>query len=82
MNLECKVTVGNNGRIVIPSKIRSQMHIESGDKMLLVYDKELKLIPQKQALKAFQDYVQKHNKNKISLVDELIKHRREEAKND
>ena len=39
MLLEYKVTIFENGRINIPTKIRDQLHISSGDQLMLVFDK-------------------------------------------
>ncbi|HJD65266.1 MAG TPA: AbrB/MazE/SpoVT family DNA-binding domain-containing protein [Rickettsia endosymbiont of Diachasma alloeum] len=80
MHIEYKVTVSENGRINIPTKIRDQLHISSGDQLMLVFDKELKLIPLKSKIRAFQELVK--SKNNISLVDSLIKSRKEEFDNE
>lgn len=82
MHIEYKVTVSENGRIDIPTKIRDQLHISSGDQLMLVFDKELKLIPLKSKIRAFQELVKSKNKNNISLVDSPIKSRKEEFDNE
>lgn len=82
MHLKYKVTVSENGRINIPTKIRDQLHISSGDQLMLVFDKELKLIPLKSKIRALQELVKSKNKNNISLLDSLIKSRKEEFDND
>lgn len=81
MLLGCGVTISENGRINIPTKIRNQLHISSEDQLMLVFDKELKLIPLKNKIKEFQALVKSKNKNNISLVDSLIKSRKEEFDN-
>ena len=48
---------------LIPTKIRDQLHISSGDQLMLVFDKELKLIPLKSKIRAFQELVKSKNKN-------------------
>ena len=71
MQKKYKVTVGNNGRLVLPYKLREDLHIKSGDQVLLVLDQELKIIPLKESFKQIQQLVKSYNTNNISLVDSL-----------
>lgn len=83
MHLELKSTIGENGRMIIPSKIRKLLDLSSGDQVVFVYDNnELKLQPLKSAVVKFQELIKKHNKAKISLVDSLISSRRKESENE
>ncbi|MCZ6884056.1 AbrB/MazE/SpoVT family DNA-binding domain-containing protein [Rickettsia helvetica] len=82
MHLEYKVTISENGRINIPAKIRDQLHLSSGDQLMLTLDKELTLIPIKNKIKEFQALVKSRNKDNISLVDSLIESRRKEFNNE
>jgi len=82
MHLECKVTLGENGRIIIPAKIREHFKISSGDQIMLVLDEELKMIPIKSMVHKFQSFVKTRNKHNISLVDSLKETRLEEFKHE
>jgi len=83
MHLELKSTIGENGRMIIPSKIRKLLDLSSGDQVVFVLDdNELKLEPLKNTVVKFQELIKKHNKAKISLVDSLLSSRRSESKND
>lgn len=82
MHLEYKVTISENGRINIPVKIRDQLHLSSGDQLMLVLDKDLKLVPIKSKIKEFQALVKSKNKDNTSLVKSLIKSRQKEFNNE
>ncbi len=82
MHLEYKVTLGNNGRLLLPAKIRKHFKIAEGDQLMLVADQELKLVPLKNIVHQFQAFVKSHNKNKISLVDSLRNTRSEDFNNE
>jgi len=71
MQKKYKVTIGNNGRLVLPCKVREYLHIKSGDQVLLVLDQELKILPLKESFKQIQQLVKSYNTNNISLVDSL-----------
>ena len=80
--MKCKAIVSEHGRLVIPAQIRKKLHISEGDQVVFILDKELKLVPFKNELDHIQDVVKRYNKKNISLVDELLKDRKEEAKNE
>ena len=82
MHMEYKITLQANGRLVLPVKIRKQLGITTGDKILLVLDKELKIIPLKETLRQIQEKVKKHNTEGISLVNSLKETRMAESKNE
>lgn len=83
MHLEFKSTLGENGRVVLPAKLRHALDISSGDQIVFVLEnQELKVIPLKKTIKHFQSLVSKLNKDKISLVDSLLASRRRELENE
>ncbi len=82
MHLAYIVTISENGKINIPTKIRNQLHISSGDQLMLVFDKESKLIPLKNKIKALQALVKSKNKNNITLINSLIESRKKEFNNE
>jgi AbrB family looped-hinge helix DNA binding protein len=76
-----KVTEG--GRIVIPAKMRESLGIEVGENVSLqINNNTLQVTTQKEALRQLRELVRKHVPEGVSLVDEMIKERREEAANE
>lgn len=74
------VTVGPDGRIVIPVQYRRALQIEPGDEVRLkVEDGELRVIGRKAAVEQAQALVRKFVPEGISLSGELIAERRAEA---
>lgn len=82
MQLEYKVTVGENGRVILPIKIREQLNLLTGDQVMLVLDEELKVIPLKDKVRKLQAMIKSRNPENISLVDSLIEGRRKESRNE
>jgi AbrB family looped-hinge helix DNA binding protein len=81
--LTVKTKVAEGGRIVIPTKLRQALGIEIGENVTLsVKDNTLQITTQKEALRRIQALVRRHVPEGVSLVDELIKERREEAVNE
>jgi bifunctional DNA-binding transcriptional regulator/antitoxin component of YhaV-PrlF toxin-antitoxin module len=81
--LTVKAKVAEGGRIVIPTKLRQALGIEIGENVTLsVKNNILQITTQKEALRRIRALVRKHVPEGVSLVDELIKDRREEAAND
>lgn len=75
-----KVQIGSGGRLVIPAEMRAAMGIGNGDLLSAqVVDGELRLLPQKTAVRRAQELVRKYIPKGVSLVDELIEERRAEA---
>ncbi len=75
--------VAEGGRIVIPAKIREALDIEVGDSVSLkIKGNSLHVTTQKEALRRLRSLVRKHVPEGTSLVDELIRERREEAENE
>lgn len=78
--LTVKTKVASGGRIVIPTRLRQVLGIEIGENVTLsVKDNALQITTQKEALRRIQALVRRHVPEGVSLVDELIKERREEA---
>lgn len=74
------VTVGPDGRIVIPAQCRRALDIEAGDELRLrVENGELRLLSRRAAIKRAQSIVRRYVPEGVSLSDELIAERREEA---
>jgi AbrB family looped-hinge helix DNA binding protein len=74
------VTLGSNGRLVIPAKYRRALDIEEGDELLLSFeDGELRLMSRERALRRAKELVRQYIPESTSLSDELIADRREEA---
>ena len=72
-----------HGRIIIPAELRRRMGWEAGQRLALVGGShELKVLSRKQALEALQEEVRKHLRPGVSVVDELIRERRAEARRD
>ena len=81
LTVRTKITEG--GRIIIPAKLRQALGIEIGENVTLsVKDNSLQITRQKEALRRIQALVRKHVPEGVSLVDELIRERREEAANE
>jgi len=74
------VRVGPQGRIVIPAHIRQALGINPGETLIArVKDGQLVLEKREQILARLQDTFAKVPRD-VSLVDELIAERREEAR--
>jgi AbrB family looped-hinge helix DNA binding protein len=81
MEFQAKVLVGEKGRIVIPAEIREAMGIAAGDSLDLRFDDdELRVSTRRARLKRAQERVRKLIPPGVSLADELLAERREEAK--
>ena len=73
--------VSDGGRVVIPAELREKHGIGVGDMVMWVEDGEqLVLTSVRASIRRAQALVAKHNKHPgVSMVDELIRERREEA---
>jgi AbrB family looped-hinge helix DNA binding protein len=72
--------VDNQGRIMIPSKWRSQQGIKAGTE-LVVFEEDGRLIVQtrEQAVREAQEMLRRFVPPGVSLVEELLKQRRSET---
>jgi AbrB family looped-hinge helix DNA binding protein len=76
-----RVRVDSAGRVVAPADLRQQLGIASGDELILSADKQgIHLQTFAQAVQAAQEALAPYRIPGVSIVDELIRERREEAK--
>jgi AbrB family looped-hinge helix DNA binding protein len=81
MEQQVRLKVNENGRIVIPAEFRKALGIEVGDEVLVRLEKhEVTISTQQQRIKKAQERARKYVKPGVSLVDELLAERREEAR--
>lgn len=77
--MEFRTQIKEGGRIIIPAPLRKALHLEIGEDVLLkLEDEELHVVTLKHAVLKAQSLVEKYNKKKISLTDELFKMRQED----
>lgn len=81
--MESKVRIDRGGRLVIPANFRKALGIENGDEIVLHLEEDsIRLISLQEAVHQAQNRVKKYVPSTISLSDELIAERREEAKHE
>lgn len=81
MNEDIRLRINENGRVVIPAAFRKALGIKPGDEVILrLDDGELRISTLKSRLEQARRHLRKYVKPGVSLVDELIAERREEAK--
>jgi AbrB family looped-hinge helix DNA binding protein len=74
------LTVSDNGHVVIPARIRAELGLRSGEKVVArVCDGALVLEPVTVAIKRAQALIQRRAAQAPSPVDELLAERREAA---
>ena len=81
-----RTKLGKGGRVSIPAAFRQDLHLETGDDIILhMEDNVIYLTTAQQALRKLQNkvksYINSTGQN-ISLADELITMRRNEAKSE
>jgi len=82
MDIE-RVILDKHGRILIPSALRKQMGWKTGELLTLAAGKYgLQVLSQMQVIQEIQDEVRKYARPGVSVVDELIRERREEVRRD
>lgn len=78
-----KTSIGENGRIIIPAKIRKEANLSTGQSVIInVENGEVKISSYNTKLKNIQKLVKSYTENKGSLVDKLIDLRKEELANE
>jgi AbrB family looped-hinge helix DNA binding protein len=80
-----RLKIDSAGRIVIPAEMRAAMIVKPGDTVTAkVVDGEFRIVSPGVALKRVQAFAREFNAKHpgVSLVDELIADRREEARKD
>ena len=81
MNGDVRLRINENGRVVIPAAFRKELGIKPGDEVILrLDDGELRITTMKQRMERAQRRARQYVKPGVSLVDELIAERREEAR--
>jgi AbrB family looped-hinge helix DNA binding protein len=81
MEVETRMRVNENGRLVIPASFRKALGINVGDEVVVrIEDDELRIMTLKRRIERAQESVRKFVKPGRSLVDELIAERRKDAK--
>lgn len=81
--LSIKTKVTDGGRIVIPAKLRDALGIRIGNTVTLTLkDGSLQITTRDEAVRKIEEIMKNYIKPGRSAVDELIKERREEAKNE
>ncbi|MBS1784372.1 MAG: AbrB/MazE/SpoVT family DNA-binding domain-containing protein [Acidobacteria bacterium] len=72
-------TLTQGGRLVLPAKVRSQLHLEDGDRLVIeVHGDSLTVTPVRVKIQEAQKLVAKYIKPGGSLVDDLLAERRQE----
>lgn len=72
--------IDSSGRVVLPADIRAAMDVSAGDTVQIVIDGgSVQIKSQRQALREAQEYFCKMVSGNVSLVDELLRERRDEA---
>ncbi len=72
--------IDSSGRVVLPADIRAAMEVSVGDTVQMVLDGgSVQIKSPRQALREAQDYFCKLIPADVSLVDDLLRERREEA---
>ena len=67
--------------MVVPVKLRKALNIKIGDEVIVLLENDsIRLIPIQQAVNLAQKAVKQYVPKGVSLVDELIKARREEVR--
>jgi len=81
--MESKVQIHKGGRLVVPAKLRKALNIKVGDEVVMRLENDsLRVIPMQQAVNLAQNAVKHYVPKGVSLTDELIKARREEARSE
>ncbi len=75
-----KTKIGQGGRVVVPAKYRKALDLKPGDDVILVLeDGEVRITTLPRVIQRAQEIVRRYNPEGRSLVDELIRERRDEA---
>ena len=81
--LETRARIGKAGRLVIPAAHRKALGLDAGDEVvLMIEDDELRLMTPETAIRHAQEMIRQYVPRERSLVEELIRERREEAHGD
>lgn len=77
------VALGARGRLVLPSRLRKELALEEGDRVVLTVEEDgnVRLVSLKQKIRRFKGMF-KHLKTGGKWSEELIQQRRKEARRD
>lgn len=75
-----QVRVGAQGRLVIPAALRKALHLKPGDRLVARKEGESLVLERREAVEKRLLEMFLHIPKDVSLVDELIAERREEAR--
>ena len=75
------VNLGDRGRMVLPSKLRKRLNLQSGDRLIVTVDDDggFRVVPARELAQRLHGLYRDRYPGR-SLVDELIAERREEAR--
>ena len=78
--ISIKTKLGEGGRVVVPARYRKELGLKPGDDVILVLeDGEVRITTLPRVIQRAQQIVRRYNPEGRSLVDELIRERRDEA---
>lgn len=78
-----KTIIGENGRIIIPAKIRKEANLKVGQDIIMnVQNGEVKISSYTSQITNIQETVRQYTQGKISLVDKLFELRKEDFDNE
>lgn len=81
--LEYRAQIKKGGRLIVPSPIRKQLHLEIGDEVLLkVTQAEIRVSTLDHAIHLAQQLVKKYNPSQKKLTDDLVALRKDDASNE
>ena len=73
--------LNENGRILIPASVRSKMGIKAGDSVVwTLEDGVLRVESYRAVIRKVQDKMEKYKKPGVSMVDEFLSEKRDEAR--
>lgn len=77
---EIRVVIGKGGRINVPARHRRALGLSEGDEVIVgIEDDALRITTRRAAIRRARAIVSRYVPEEISLVDELLADRREEA---
>lgn len=72
--------LSKEGRVLIPAAVRQQLGLVENEPLsIYVQDGEVRIVSRVQAIRRMQQRMAKYKKSGESVVDELLRERREEA---
>ena len=81
-NAQTEIQLGNQGRVVIPAPFRQALGFETGDHLIVRIEQDSLVLEKAETVKKRLKNRFAHVNSSVSLADQLIAERREEAKQD